>query len=350
MAVDWRLPYRCSWRVFRVNTETWADAGTVSGVTSVSVERCRKDDDPLLEKGTLSVDSASGQPFEEGYYRVAMTATQSGDSERVDVCTLYCHSASGEVNRGVDVLDVSGHSVLWPASKAMLEPGSYAPRGVDGAQWCASVLRASVNAPVEVVGSFTLDDHLVFDGGTYALDAVWQVLDAGGFVIQIGGDGTVRVMPMPTEPDLDLSQANARLLHPGVRHELDFSEVPNRYEAVEGSVRAVAVNDDTASPTSTVSRGWASDVYDSAPKRVNGETLQAYAERMLEERSMVPDSRTYTREYWPSVLPYSVVRGAIASVGLDGDMRVASQRLTCDIGITIEEDSEREVRTWQRAS
>ena len=345
--MDWRKSYSVKWRVFRVNPATWADAELVGGITAASVERFQAGSDKLLEKGSMSVDMPPRNEFAEGYYRIAMTAMQDGESERVDVCTLHCFSASGDIDRGVDANEVTGNSVLYPASTTILEDGSYAPKGIDGIQWCADLLRATINAPIETYGSFTLDDHLVFDGGTYVLDAVWQVLDAGNSVIQVRGNGTVVVRLMPTEPDLELSRANARLLHPGVHHELDFSAVPNRFFAVDGSERAQVINDDPASETSTVRRGWTNDVRESSPKRINGETLTAYARRRLSELSTVSDSRTYTREWWPDVLPYSVVKGGLADVGIEGDLRVKAQRLTMGRGVSVEEESFREVTTWQ---
>jgi len=346
--MDWSAGYRASWRVYRVDRRTWADAELLGGVSEVTVERTCDEDAPLLERGSMTVDAAIGNAFEEGYYRVVMTATQGDESQRVDVCTLLCCSISGDVDRGVDVREVLGRSVLYPASVTELETGSYAPAGVDGVAFCADLLRACINAPVETSGRFTLDENHVFDNGTKVLAAVWKVLDAGGYVLQVAGDGTVSVMPKPTEPDMTLDMAHARMLHTLIHHDLDYSEVPNRYIASDGGDEAVAVNDDPNSVTSTVARGWVHDVRDESPTRVNGETLLAYAQRRLEEESMVYDSRTYSREWWPNVHPYSVVRGSIASVGLDGDLRVVRQSLACGRGITVEEESRREVHAWTR--
>lgn len=347
--MDWSAGYSATWRVYRVDRRTWADAGLLGGVSEVSIERTCDEDAPLLERGSMTMDAEVGSFFEEGYYRVVMTATQGSESRRVDVATLLCCSVSGDANRNVDVREVLGRSVLYPASTTDLEVGSYAPAGVDGVAFCADLLRSCINAPVVTQGRFTLDEHHVFDSGTKVLAAVWEVLDAGGYVLQIAGDGTVSITPKPTEPDLLLDRAHARLLHPGVHHELDYSEVPNRYIASDGTDEAVAVNDDPASVTSTVTRGWVHDVRDDSPTRVNGETLQAYAERRLEEESMVYDARTYSREWWPGVVPFSLVRGSMASVELDGDMRVVTQSLSCGRGITVEEQSRRETYTWRRA-
>lgn len=324
---------------------TWADGDQVGGINSATVGRSAEG---TIERGELSVDRSVSESFEEGYYRIAMTARQGGETERIDIATLLCVSTSDVVNRGIGVASVTGRSVLYPASVKRLATGSYAPKGVDGARYCADMLSDAINAPVVVSGSFTLDDHVVFDAGVSVLDAAWLVLEAGNHVLQISGDGTVSVTPKPSEPTLELDLAHARLIQPEVTRELDWSEVPNRYFAVDNDSVAVAVNDWPDSVTSTVTRGWFSDVVDDAPTRVNGETLQAYAERMLEESSMVKNVRTYRREWWPDVHPFSLIRGSITAVGLEGDFRVEDQQITCDKGVVVEERAAMEVYAWQR--
>lgn len=346
--VDWRLPYRSTWRVYRVARDTWADSDEVLGVTEASVERSCDGDAPLLERGSMSVDMDPQDEFAEGYCRIVMIADQDGERERVEVATLLLSSTEDDIDYGVSDVSLVGRSVLWPASKSYMSPGSYAPNGADGAEWAARILAPAINAPVIWDGGFTLDQHYVFGDSTTVLSAVWTVLKAGNHTMQIAGDGTVSILPMPTEPDLDLGWANARLLHTEIHRERDMSEIPNRYFAIDGNQSASAINDDPTSPTSTVSRGWFSDVLDRNPKRVNGETLDNYCARMLEESSTVWDTRQYEREWWPGVTTDSIVRGTLASVGMEGDMRVVSQGITCGVGLTVEETVRAEVRTWQR--
>lgn len=348
MALDWRAGYRSSWRVYRVDGETWADSGMLSGVTEASVERGRETVGDALESGSMSVDVPVGGSFDPGYYRIVLYAEQGDDYERVELATLWCETTSGTVERAVDSLSVTCSSVLHPAETTAFETGSYAPSGVDGARYVADVLSQCINAPVSVDGSFTLDEAYVFEPGEMVLPAVWKLLDAGKFCLRVTGAGEVVVQPMPTEPTLELNWAHARLLHPGVEHSMDLTEVHNRYIVDSDGQHVVATNDDPNSVTSTVSRGFYSDVYDSSPVRVNGETLQAYAERKLEEDSTVDDERTYEREWWPDVDPFDVVRGSLSSVLLDGDMRVKSQSLQVGRGVVVTETSAREVVLWHR--
>lgn len=345
--IDWGAGYSSTWRVYEVDPRTWADSGELSGVRSVSIERDASETAPLLESGTLSLDGVVGDDFQERYLRVVLVAHQAGVSERVEVATLLCSSTDSEVDRGAETFSLVGHSVLWPANTRRIISGSYVQRGTDGAEWVANTLRDCLKAPVKQEGSFALAETIVLGVGDTVLESVWSVLNAGGFCLQILGDGTVVIRKKPTEPEMSLDDAQARLLHPGVRRTLDYSEIPSRYISVEGELVAIAENDDPDSPTSRAYRGYDVDVLDDIPTRREGETLAAYSRRRLEEESVVKDERSYSREFWPGILPLSMVRGSLSGVGLDGDMRVMRQSLTCDKGVVVAESAEGEVRTWR---
>ncbi len=345
MAIDWARAYSAHWRVFRVNPATWTDGEIVDGVESVDVSRDTSGKAPELESGTITASLPVLTEFEPGYYRVAMTAEQSGSIERVDIATLLCESTGGTINHGLDTSGITGRSVLHPAAVTSVQPGEHVPAGGDGAQHAARLLRQCLAAPVEVDGSFTLDDAFDFALGDTCLEAAWEVLNAGGFVIQIDGGGRVAIRPKPAEPALTLDRANARLLMPGIQYALDWSKVPNRVTVTDGGETARAENL-TGSPASYDQRGHWVDKTEDSPVRVNGETLAACAARLLEEASTITDSRTYTREWWPGVLPFSIVRGSMADVKLDGDMRVASQSVSCGMGVTVTEKACREVSAW----
>ena len=345
MAIDWTRGYSAEWRVHRVNEATWADAERLEGVDEVDVDLVATGQ---LAGGGMTVTAPLGTEFEPGYYRVGMVARQDGASERVDLATLLFESAEWEDARGVRTFECEGRSVLHPAAKLRELPYPYAPAGTDGAEMAAALLRANMAAPVVVEGSFALGADVAFAPGKDALTCAWLMLDAGGFMMFLDGDGTVRIAPRPTEPALDLAQVGARLIMPGTSHELDMTEIPNRYTAVMGDQRAQAVNEDESSPTSRQARGYWHDVYDSAPKPLDGETLERYCERKLREASTVSGAgASYEREWWPGAVPGCIVRGGLASTGIEGDLRIVSQALTCANGVTVAEKACREVVTWR---
>lgn len=337
--MNWGQSYTATWRVFKVNTDTWADGDLLNNVDAISITRTA--DGNVVESGSMTV---SGD-FDEGYYRVAMTAEQGNEVTRVDVGTFLCVSSSGETDHGVTDREINCRSVLYPAETTAITTGEYAPAGVDGAQYAANLLQSAIDAPVVVEGSFTLNEHLVHELGSSIIDAVWMVLDAGGYVIQIDGRGTVHILPKPTEPSLIINSESTNILLNGVGYESDTSDLPNRYIVIDGNYITIASNDDPTSIISTVSRGYNIDIVDTSPTPVNSESYSAYANRRLRELSVMKQTQSYTREYAPDVYPYSVVRATLSSMG--GDYRVDSQSIECGNGIVVSEKASKEVQLWQ---
>lgn len=342
--MDWSKSYAASWRVFRVNRQTWADGERVDNIDSASITRTA--DGNLLESGGLEATGA----FEPDYYRIVMTAEQGGEVARVDVATLLFEVTGGESNYGTTAQDADGYSVLYPASVTSVITGEYAPAGADGAEYAAEMLRSAINAPVEVEGSFILNDHIVHEPGTWVLDAVWAVLNAGpkgGYVMQIDGRGVVHIRPRPEEPSLILDNSSMRLLQNGISYTTDMSEIPNRYVIIDDYNRTVAVNDSPDSPVSTVTRGYTVDYVDESPTPIDGDTYSVYAQKQLEALSILKDEREYTREYAPDVYLYDIVRASID--GIEGDLRVESQTIEIGNGIQVKEKAVKEIPLWQRA-
>lgn len=336
--MDWNKSYSATWRVFKVNRNTWADAERIQNV--ISAEVVKTADGSVIESGNLKVTGT----FEPDYYRIVMTAEQSGEVARVNVATLLFNSAGGEFDYGVETHDVNGFSVLYPASVKTVITGEYAPAGVNGAEYARGLLESAINAPVDVEGAFVLNENIVHELGTSVIEAVWNVLRAGEFVIQIDGRGVVHIRPKPTEPSLIIDNSQLGMLLNGISFNADMSEIPNRYIIIDGVNITVAENNDTESVVSIPSRGYCVDTVDTSPTTVNGETYSEYANRMLKTLSTLQDEREYTREYAPDVYPYSIIRAT--TNGLNGDLRVRSQSIVCTNGISVSEKAIKEIHLY----
>lgn len=337
--MNWLESYTASWRVFRVNRRTWADAESVPNV--ISVDAIRTADGNIIESGSMKVTG----DIDPDYYRIVMVAEQNGEVERVDVATLLFDRTGGEYNYAVNTQDFEGFSVLYPASVTAVTAGEYAPKGANGARYAASLLESAINAPVHVEGGFILNDHVVHDLGSMIIDAVWSVLDAGGYVIQIDGRGEVYIRPKPTDPAMVIDSSRSGMLESGVSYTSDMSEVPNRYVIVTGVNVTIAENVDPESLVSTVTRGYKVDTVDKSPKTINGETPGQYANRRLKELSILREEREYRREFAPNVYPYSLIRATIN--GLEGDLRVQSQSISCRNGIQVSERVVKEIVLYE---
>ena len=340
---DYGRAYKSTFRVYRVNERTWHDGEELHGVTSGSISVTRDAGGDTIESGSMTVTGG----FESGYYRIVMDTDQDGEQGREEIATLLFERSSVVRDKSTDTVSVEGQSVLYPASVERVVSGEYAPDGADGAQYAARLLRRCVKAPVTVHGGFKLGRNVVHGFGDTVLEAVYDVLDAGGFVIQIHGDGGVHLLSSPVDPKAVIDEDNTRMIVPGIKHGYATLSVPNRYIADDELERAVVVNDDPESPVSVTQRGYYHDKLDTSPCPVDGETLERYARRRLEELSTVYDSREYTREWIPNLYPCDIVKASVPALGLDGNLRVTSQSITCDHGVTVSEKACKEVKLWR---
>ena len=334
--IDYGSGYSSTWRMMRVDRDTWAATEEITGLLSASIERDRDSD--LLESGRATFDSQLGDG--EFWGRLEMLAEQGGETERHAIATLLFSPGDSTSTMGGKTTECSGRSVLAPAEDRKLLTGTYAPMGTDGAAYAASMIKACTPAPVLTDGSFTLSQNYVFAEGTTYLEAAKTIVDGAGWRIAISGGGTVTIGPKPTTPSLVLDSAHASLLGVEVGVNGSLEEVPNRYIAVDGDKQAVAVDDSRDNPASTVNRERYVDVYDSSPQMVDGESLEAYARRKLAEANESLETRSYTREWWPDVTCNDLVVGSIATVELDCDMRVVSQSVEIGKGATVSEKAE----------
>lgn len=317
-----------TWSVRRVNPDTWVPGAPVARVESVSVTRSANDGTPLLESASMEM---TGE-LVEGYYRVDMLS--GGIS--TPICTMLFVPDEGRFSHGAWSTSATGYSTLLPASQMRFAPGEYAPKGVDGAQWCANLLRRSVKAPVTVDGGFKLANHVVFDLGESHLDGVWEVLDQAGWCIQVSGDGSIAIRELPKVESLVVDEGSA--LMPEIGRSVPLSDVPNVVMVYEGDDGAVAKNEDADSPTSIASRGREIQVVEENPTRREGETLANYARRRLDELSEVYETVSVSREYDGETLPYDMVRSNLPKSGIVGSLRVRRQEIACARGVLVDEE------------
>lgn len=272
MAVDWTSGYRASWRVLRIDPDTWAPSGALTGVDSAGVSRSR---DGVLEEGSLVVTLPEGREPEAGWYRIEMLATQGASSERVQVATMWFEPDGTTLERGAGQWTLTGQSAISPAAgpEATLPDGAYARKGADGAAVAAGLLARRTPAPVVSEGRFALRDAVVYDLGSTELEAAMVVLARGGHCVQIDGDGTARVVPLPSVPS----------------RRVNLSAI--------GATMALVEGDD-----GVARRAW-----------------------------------TYEREWWPDVHPQSLLELVRARGEPERLARVESQSITLGRGITVQE-------------
>jgi hypothetical protein len=155
------------------------------------------------------------------------------------------------------------------------------------------------------------------------------------------------------QPVWEYNDDNSSILYAEVTMNHDLYEVPNVVEVVyskEGvTFKARVVNDDSNSPTSTISRGREIVYRDTNPSVV-GEPTQAqideYAHDLLRALSSVEYTITYTHGYCGTRLD-DCVRINYSRAGIkDVKARIISQNIKCEPGCPVTEKAVFNTKLW----
>lgn len=341
--------YASSWRVIPVDVLTWEGVERVPRVKSIKVVNKATDNVPKIQSGSMTIDLPAGERFKNGWYRLQMVGYNgSGEAGLFNVATLLFEQTSGKNDYRVDTVTVKGQSVLKPVEDRHMKHGSYIDKFENGAWWCHNIINECTPAPVvlENENGFRVDRYFVFDGGTSCLKAVWKILDSAGWVLQIHGDGSIHILEKPKDFKVEYGRSNLKYIKPGISYDEDLSSVPNVYYARLNGISAEARNEDVDSEVSINNRTYIKDVTEMDPVPINGETLDHYVNRRLEEESTIYKTYDYERDGLFSLYVFDNVYWNIPSVHT-GMMRILEQTITCDKGMQFEERSGEEIKLWQ---
>lgn len=343
--MDWSKSYTMSLRLMTVDRDTWADGEEYGKVRSISINRNSTDSVPLIETASIAIDQDINEEFEEQYMRIEAAITQDNSTIRVPLMTALVMAANGNLEY-VESKTLSGYSVLKPADRTVVPKGFYAPKGSDGAECVKELLvKGGVIAPIRIDGSFELSSHIVFDLGATYLSCAWDVLDAAGWCMMISEEGEITIANKPTDPVLVIDNVNAGMLENAISYDLDYTNVPNRYYVVDGSTTYVAVNQDQGRTSVDARQGYV-DYMDDSPTYIDNESIDYYARRRLEEESTLVKKYSYTRKYYPGVLPFTKVQANLGSTGFDGELRVLTQSIEMENGLRVKETAGFEIKEY----
>lgn len=314
----WSSGYTAAFYAAFVDPRTWLDTERFE-ITGGSVGRT---DDALRQNASLTCTDFDEQ--EERWVRIYMDAEQGGDVSHSALFTGMAISPSREIDGAVTKRDLDCYSVLKPCDDILLQRGWYVPSGKNAAQAIRELLRATP-APVVVEGeSPAIKDAIIAEDDETNLTMIDKILKAINWMIQIGGDGTIMLSPVASEPSIELSALDFDVIETTLSIEKDWYNCPNVFRATMNEMSAVARDDDPKSPLSTVNRGreiWAQDEADLS----DSETLAEYAKRMLKEAQNVAETAKYTRRFLPDLTVGDLV--SLDYPQIQGIYRITSQSI-----------------------
>lgn len=340
--MDWNQGYTATFRLFKVNKETWDNGEEVPSLMSASISMDTSSD--LVESASITIDD---NPV-NGYVRLIMEAKNSTGLDRVELGTVLVVSPKRSINVNLNSYDLECYSVLKPASDKLLPIGWFFPEGGDPIAGACELLQKSLQCPVTLSTSDkTTEDMIVAENNeTYLSMAVYLLKDTDWF-IYINGHGEVTVEQKKDTVVTTFDLVDNDILMPDMTDETDLYDVPNILRITDGQGNYETVrNEDENSTTSIDGIGWEKWKAESVTLE-SDETLLGKARERFEELSKSTRKISYKREYDPSIRINDNIKCMLPQQDIIGIFRITSQSLEIENGITVSETAEFETMNWR---
>lgn len=242
---------------------------------------------------------------EEKLIRIWLDAKQEGEpSGHVALFTGYTSSPDIKIDGAKTTSSLECYSVLLPAYDILLDRGWYAPVEADGLVLIQQLLRVC-NVPIVVSSTEdknrNLTQSIVAESGETHLSMVEKLLAAINWRMWVDGYGRIHVQPYSETPVASIDSRTNDILETDLTISYNWFECPNVIRANQDDDYAIAKDYDSDTPMSITNRGrevW----YEENDVALNdGETLQEFAIRRLNELQRVSKTISYQRRFQPNI-------------------------------------------------
>lgn len=353
MAIDWTKPMQQTYEYYIVDPDSWTDKTQIKDVISCNISRDSEAE--TLGSATIDIKESVG----EKYVRAYLIAVQNGFRHKEPLGTVLVQTPSTSFDGKKTNISMDAYTPLLELKENPPPLGYSILKGENIMESVYRITRENMRAPVVRANSDELlkNDFVANTSDTWltflydlAANAKFDIgLDEMGRVIFIPIQDTASLQPVHTYND-----DNSSILYPDIDMEHDLYGIPNVVEVIYSSgaeyYYARVVNDDSNSPTSTVSRGR-EITYRVTDPDMNGnatqEEIQLYAERLLRELSTLEYTISYTHGYCP-VRIGDCVRLNYERAGLvDIKAKVISQSIKCEPGTPVTEKARFTLKLWR---
>ena len=349
---DWTKSMEQTFEYYTVDPNTWKDAKRLDNVKSCTITR--DSDAETLGSATIDVTESIG----ESYIRVYLIAIQNGVKEKIPLGTFLVQTPSSSFNGKIRNVTMDAYTPLLELKESPPPLGYSLLEGSNIMRNAYLLVREHARAPVvETVETDNLYYDFVANTNdtwlTFLTDLIANAkytfdLDELGRIIFSPKQDTASLQPIWTYDD-----DNSSILYPDLTMDHDLYGIPNVVEVVYSNGRdtyyARVVNDDSNSPTSTITRGR-EIIHRVTNPNLNGDPtehqIQEYAEQLLRDMSSLEYTVTYTHGYCP-VRRGDCVRLNYSRAGLNGvKAKVISQSIECRPGCKVTEKAVFTTKLW----
>lgn len=349
---DWTKSMQQTFEYYLVDPGTWKDVKLLDNVKSCTINR----DSDAETLGSASIDIT--ESLGECYIRVYLITIQNGLKEKHPLGTFLVQTPSSSFNGKVRNVSMDAYTPLLELKESPPPLGYSILKDSNIMKNAYQLTREHARAPVvetecstNLYSDFvanTSDTWLIFITDLIANAKYTFMLDEIGRILFSPKQDTASLQPVWTYDD-----NNSSILYPDLDMDHDLYGIPNVVEVIYSSGNdcyyGKAVNDDSNSPISTVSRGREIIKRITNPS-LNGDPtekqIQRYAEDVLRELSTLEYTISYTHGYCPVRLG-DCVRLNYSKAGLTNvKAKVIYQSIKCEPGCPVTEKAVFTTKLW----
>lgn len=338
---------------------TVVDPGTWKDVTFIdTVKKCKIDRDSTAEtRGSAMLDVTN--LYGETYIRVYLVTIQNGIRERHPLGTYLVQTPSSTYNGMTSDMSMDAYTPLLEL-KEKQPPIGYALMKKDNIMNYANLL-VSENARAPVVNTYSTDElpsNFVANIDDTWLSFISDLTKKAKYEIDLDDMGRIVFSPVQDleslQPIWTYNDDNSSILYPEITVNHDIYGIPNVIEVIYSkdaeTLYAKAVNDDPASPVSTVSRGR-EILYRTTEVNISGTPdqaqIQEYAENLLKTLSSVEYTISYTHGYCGTRVGDCIMlnykRAGLSNI----KAKIISQSISCEPGTPVSETAKFTTKLWR---
>ena len=350
---DWTKSMQQTFEYYIVNPATWKDVRRINNVKSGSITR---------DLGVETLGSATfdiEEPLGECYIRVYLITIQNGAKDKYPLGTYLIQTPSSKFDGKNKIVSVDAYTPLLELKENPPPIGYSVLKDTNIMETAYKITKEQVRAPV-VAASCT---ETLFSDFVANTDDTWMtflndLIANAKYTFALDELGRILFSPKQDmaslQPVWTFDDSNSSILYPEINMDYDLYGIPNVVEVIYSSddrcYYSRVVNDDSNSPTSTVSRGR--EIIHRVTEPIlygnpTDEQVNEYAVRLLRSLSSIEYTVNYSHGYCPVKIG-DCVRLNYSKAGLNGiKAKVISQSIKCEPGCPVSEKAVFTAKLWR---
>lgn len=350
---DWTKSMQQTFEYYIVNPATWKDVRRINNVKSGSITR---------DLGVETLGSATfdiEEPLGECYIRVYLITIQNGAKDKYPLGTYLIQTPSSKFDGKNKIVSVDAYTPLLELKENPPPIGYSVLKDTNIMETAYKITKEQVRAPV-VAATCT---ETLFSDFVANTDDTWMtflndLMANAKYTFSLDELGRILFSPKQDmaslQPVWTFDDSNSSILYPEISMDYDLYGIPNVVEVIYSSddrcYYSRVVNDDSNSPTSTVSRGR--EIIHRVTEPIlygnpTDEQVNEYAVRLLRSLSSIEYTVSYSHGYCPVKIG-DCVRLNYSKAGLNGiKAKVISQSIKCEPGCPVSEKAVFTANLWR---